>query len=177
MLFKKARKRNSKAFLEMMTSYQDQLYKTAWRYLRDEQDALDAVQEISYRAYKNIHKVKQPKYVKTWLIRIMINYCLDEINRKKKTVQVAAIYEDFKEEDKDAATKLDIENILQKLDEKYQLIITLKYYHQYTLTEIAESLDMPLGTVKTRLNRALEMLRLQMEKGSELDAGRRKEVK
>lgn len=177
MLFKKARKRDSKAFSEIMTSYQDQLYKTAWRYLREEQDALDAVQEVSYRAFKNIHKVKQPEYVKTWLIRIMINYCLDEIRRKKRTVPVADVYEDLKEEDQDATTKLDIENHLQKLNGNYQLIIVLKYYHQYTLTEIAESLDMPLGTVKTRLNRALERLREQMAEGSESDAGYRKEVK
>lgn len=176
-LFKKARKRDAAAFAELMASYQALLYKTAWRYLRDEQDALDALQEVSYRAFKNIHKVKQPEYVKTWLVRIMINYCLDEIKRKQRSVPVETFYEESPQEDPDTAQKLDIEQHIQDLDEKYQLIIVLKYYHQYTLKEIAESLEMPIGTVKTRLNRALELLRIDMGKGGELDAGDREEVK
>jgi RNA polymerase sigma-70 factor (ECF subfamily) len=61
------------------------MYKIAYSYFGNEQDALEAIQETTCRAYNNFHKLKQPQYFKTWLIRILINYCIDEKKRMKKS--------------------------------------------------------------------------------------------
>lgn len=166
--FHGTKSRNDQLFADLMMSYHNELYRTAWRYLKNEHDALDALQEVGYRAFRNFHKVKNPQYVKTWMIRIMINYCLDEMKRRKRVVPVGSLSEET-DQNCDCAVSLDIERYVQSLDEKYQLIIVLKYYHQYTLSEIAENLEIPLGTVKTRLNHSLELLRNQMQKEEDND--------
>ncbi|MDN3954526.1 RNA polymerase sigma factor [Sporolactobacillus laevolacticus] len=164
--FNRVKKRDDQLFTDLMASCHNELYRLAWHYLKNEHDALDALQEVSCRVYKHFHKVENPKYVKTWMIRIMINYCLDELKRQKKAMSVDSVPDRF-ETPPDQAAKLDIEQLVHGLDEKYQLIILLKYYHQYTLSEIAENLDIPLGTVKTRLNHGLERLRKQLDREEE----------
>ena len=73
----KARKGDTTAFIALMDMHKITLYRTAFAFLKNEQDALEAVQEITVRAYKKIHTVKNPRYMKTWLIKIMMNYCQD----------------------------------------------------------------------------------------------------
>ncbi|MFX3616290.1 MAG: sigma-70 family RNA polymerase sigma factor [Sporolactobacillus sp.] len=150
---------------EILLANRSELYRTAWRYLRNEQDTLEALQEVSYRAYKNLRTIRDPRYIKTWVIRILIHYCLDELKRRKRTIPVDTFPgESMSSSPLGTDDKLYLENKLHHLDEKYQLILVLKYYHQYTLTEIASSLKIPLGTVKTRLNHGLRLLREQIER-------------
>jgi RNA polymerase sigma-70 factor, ECF subfamily len=166
-LFKRVRKREEVAFSEFISEHKVQLYRMAFSYFKNEQDALDAVQEVTYRAYTKIHTVKKPEYAKTWLIRIMINYCLDELKKCQRSSHLtdhALIGEGVK--DPDVLDLLMIQQAVQQLKEMDQTIITLKYFHQYTLTEIAESLERPIGTVKTQLHHALQALR-EIMKGSE----------
>jgi RNA polymerase sigma-70 factor (ECF subfamily) len=85
-LVEKAIKGNEDAFLELIHSYQEPMYRTAISYLKNEGDALEAVQEVTYRAYRNIKTVKESAYFKTWLIRIMMNYCQDVIKKSKREV-------------------------------------------------------------------------------------------
>lgn len=65
-LIKKAVKGNKEAFYELISLYKEQLYKTAYAYLKNETDALEAIQEVTYRAYKNIKKLKQAHFFLTW---------------------------------------------------------------------------------------------------------------
>lgn len=85
-LVKRAIKGDEEAFLELMHSYQEALYRTAISYVKNEEDALEAVQEVTYRAYRSIKTVKEPAYFKTWLIRIMMNYCLDVLKRSNREI-------------------------------------------------------------------------------------------
>lgn len=166
-LFIRARKREELAFAEFIGEHKVQLYRTAFSYFRNEQDALEAVQEVTYRAYTKIHTVKKPEYAKTWLIRIMINYCLNEMKKRQRSLQFNNHEQnEVGVKDPDILDFLLIQQAVQQLKENDQTIITLKYFHQYTLTEIAESLNRPLGTVKTQLHHALQTLR-EIMKGSE----------
>lgn len=79
----RAIKGNDDAFVKLIGRYKLDLYRTALSYLRNEEEALEAIQEVTYRAYKNIGTVRDAQFVKTWLIRIMINYCIDQLNMKK----------------------------------------------------------------------------------------------
>lgn len=90
-LIKKAKKGDDRAFYELMKIHKIRLLKIAISYLQNEGEALEALQEVTFRAYRSIKKVKQPEYFSTWLIRIMINYCHDQIQKKKQMTDTSLL--------------------------------------------------------------------------------------
>ena len=162
-LLKEAQRGNDEAFFQLMSIHKEQLYRTAFSYLKNEEDALEALQEVTFRAYKNIRKVREPKYFTTWLVGIMMNYCIDELKRHKRLslnpdigVQ-SSIHNDYDR-------SLIVEEAISQLDPKLQEIVLLKYFQGLTIEQIADNLGSPTGTVKSWLNRALVRLRKQFEK-------------
>ncbi|MDQ0273007.1 sigma-70 family RNA polymerase sigma factor [Cytobacillus purgationiresistens] len=156
-LVKKAISGNDAAFLKIIHEVKLDLYKTAFAYLRNENDALEAVQEVTYRTYQNIKKLKKPAYFKTWIIRIMINYCNDTLKQRNKFVlgdQLLQL-EGYSEN----LTLMEIEDALQSLDERSREVLTMKYFNDLKISEIAILLDCPEGTVKTWLHKGLKSLR------------------
>lgn len=172
-----ARQGDSDAFYNLICEHKEQMYKIAYSYFRDNQDALEAIQEVTYRAYNNIHKLKNPQYFKTWLLRILINYCIDENKRKKKIVVLPDAVSAGQEEDIDS--KLEINHAIEKLNPNYRSIIILKYFEDLTINDIASVMEKPTGTIKTWLNRALKELRmiLREEEFDDGDAGRKAAVR
>lgn len=82
-----ARKGDDRAFLELIERHKTRLYKMAYVHLENEPDALEAVQETTCRAYIHLKKLKEPQYFGSWLMRILINYCLDELKRRQKSMR------------------------------------------------------------------------------------------
>lgn len=80
----RAKKGDETAFYSLMMNHKEQLFKIAYSYLKNEQDALEAIQEVTFRAFKHIRKLKEPDFFSTWLIRILINHCNDELHKKKR---------------------------------------------------------------------------------------------
>ncbi|AYC30071.1 sigma-70 family RNA polymerase sigma factor [Paenisporosarcina cavernae] len=146
---------DDEAFLTLFSTYQVDLYKTALAFLRNEHDAVEAIQEVTYRAYKKIHTVKEPSYAKTWLIRIMINYCQDQIKRKKRFRFLLP----SDERHVTPSNRLEIQELLQTLRPKDQELIYLKYILEVPIKEIAVVKNLPEGTVKSRLHRIVRELR------------------
>jgi RNA polymerase sigma-70 factor, ECF subfamily len=87
-LVKKAQKGDDKAFMKLFQQYEEDIYRMAYVYLKNESDALDVVQEVAYRSFKKIDTLKNPNYLKTWLIRIAITCSIDLIRKNKKVVQL-----------------------------------------------------------------------------------------
>lgn len=149
------------AFLTLIHAYKIDLYKTALAYLRNEHDALEAIQEVTYRAYRNIRKLRNKKYAKTWLMRIMINYCNDQFNKHKRLVfseklsDIEGVSDDYR--------RMELEDALFKLDERSREIIMLMYFHDLKIKEIAYEMGRPVGTIKTWLHQALKLLRSELE--------------
>ncbi|USK35283.1 sigma-70 family RNA polymerase sigma factor [Bacillus sp. F19] len=157
------------AFLLLMKQHKEQLYRTAFMYLKNETDSLEAVQEVTFRAYKSLHKLKEPAYFTTYLIRIMLNYCHDQMKRKKR-IQINNEELASSAAGTDSFVYLEIEEALHHLDEKYQNVILMKYFHDLKIKDIAQQLNCPESTVKTRLTKALALLRKQLdEKGGNFD--------
>ncbi|WP_245975424.1 sigma-70 family RNA polymerase sigma factor [Oceanobacillus chungangensis] len=156
---------DDEAFLRLMQAYKVDLYKTAIAYLRNQDDAIEALQEVTYRAYKNIRMVKEATYIKTWLIRIMINYCNDQLKRNKQIVindeiiVTHGIFENY--------TEMELRDAMQDLDERSREILMMKYFHDLKIKEIALVLECPEGTVKTWLNKALKELRKRIDGSGE----------
>lgn len=153
---KKAIKGDEQAFLQIMQLYKDILYRTAFAFLKNEHDAIEAMQEVTFRAYQKIHTVKEPRYVKTWLVRIMMNYCQDQMKKSKRYSSVEMLPEIGHSED---TTHLEINEAIASLTSGEQQLIFLKYFQNTKITEIAELEKIPEGTVKSRLHKALKSLR------------------
>ncbi|MFS0576082.1 sigma-70 family RNA polymerase sigma factor [Sporosarcina sp. 179-K 3D1 HS] len=159
-LVKKAQKGNDKAYLMLFRQYEADIYRMAYVYVKNKEDALDIVQEVAYQSYKKIGTLKKPEYFKTWLMKITINCALNLINKNKKVIP---LYLDFEvisgSEDEDIALTLSLHKLINALKEDEKSVILLKYYDDRTLKEISEILDIPLGTAKSVLYRALDKLR------------------
>lgn len=161
---KKAIKGDRQAFLGLIEPKKDKLYKIAYTYVKNEQDALDVIQETMFKAYTGIDKLKKPKYFDTWLTKILINVSITTLNKNKNITYleestIVLSYNNVNEYE----DKLDLENELDKLEKKYREVIVLRYFKDFTIKEISEILDIPLGTTKTYLYRGLESIRKSME--------------
>ena len=156
-LVKKAIEDDEEVLFELILGIKDKLYRIAYSYLKNEDDALEAIQETSYRAYLNIRKLKNPDFFKTWITRILINYCCDEVKRKKKFNNCNCFVKDIGYAE-DNTNLLALKNYINSLDKKYKDIIILKYFEDYTTKEISYIKQIPEGTVKTRLRRGLNIL-------------------
>lgn len=166
-LVKKAKQGNDDAFNELISNIQEKLYVTAYSYVNNKEDALDIVSEGVCRAYTSINKLKDEKLFNTWITRIIINLSIDVYKKNKRVVNLEEMGED-KNEEQGISTEeiLDLNKAVEILEPKYKIILQLKYYNGLTLAEIAEALEMPLGTVKTNLNKALKILRVELREES-----------
>ncbi|GGM24157.1 DNA-directed RNA polymerase sigma-70 factor [Paraliobacillus quinghaiensis] len=166
---KKAQKGNEKAFLKLFQEYETDIYRMAFVYVKNKHDALDVVQEVAYRSFKTIHTLREPAYCKTWLMKITINCAIDLIKRNKKIVPIKADYEAFMGVvDADIPLALTLEDLIDDLKEDEKSVVLLRFYHDLSFKEIAETLDIPLGTAKSILYRSLRKLRSAYVKGDEV---------
>jgi len=162
-LIKKAIKGNKRAFEEIMTHHYKQIYRTAFLYVHNQEDALDVVQEATYEALRSIHTLKQPQYFLTWLTRIIIR-CAGHVLTKRK--QVVPLTEDvlltLQSPDEHHEDTLTLLEELMKLKENYRTAIIFFYYHDHSIKTISELMNIPEGTVKTYLSRGKEALKKQL---------------
>jgi len=161
---KLAQKGDDNAFYELISERKGQLYKTAFAYVKNKEEALDIVSDTVYKAYISIKKLKEPSFFNTWLTRILINTSLDCINKSSRAISYKEnVSSEAKEILKDDEKIIDLKLAVDKLQGKYKTIVILKYFQDMTLMEIAKILQCPLGTVKTNLHKALEELRLDLK--------------
>ena len=147
-------------FIKDINENRIKMYKTAISILKNEDDANDAIQETLFSAYKNYNNLREKSYFSTWIIRILINKCYDIINKNKK---VAYIDDSITQNTMGETDKYDVENslewVLDKIDKDLKEIVVLYYYDELSVNEISEILEIPKGTVKSRLSRAREQIR------------------
>ncbi|MBL1229920.1 sigma-70 family RNA polymerase sigma factor [Enterococcus sp. BWB1-3] len=153
-LVKKAQKGSKEAFVQLIQGYERILYNTAYRFLRNEQDVADVLQETILTAYQKINQLKQPRYFNTWLCRILINQCKQLLNTEAYAdIEDYQISVDTKETD-----KLVLDELLNNLSSIYRIPLILYYYNGFSVKEISEILAEPLGTIKSRLARGRALL-------------------
>ena len=160
-LVKKARKGDDAAFEQLIGLYQDQLYRTAYLYVQNKEDALDIVQETVYKAYLSLEQLQKPNFFLTWLTRILIHNAYQVLNEKKKVQQLEDSREckDVRNVANRIEQNIDLQAAIGKLDENYQTVIILHYYYDLPINQIAWHMNVPEGTVKTYLHRARKSLK------------------
>ena len=163
-LAQKAKKGDGLAYAKLFNRYKDTLYYMVYKMVNNKSDAEDLTAEAFDRAFRNLHQY-DPKYAfSTWLFSIASNHSIDFI-RKHKSKRYSG--ESQLIEDTLQSTELNpeevlisqqqiaqIRELLQQLRPEYQTMLELRYFKGYSYNEIAEELDIPLGTVKTQLSRA-----------------------
>ena len=147
--------------VEYIKENQNKLYRIAFSYTKEEESALDIVQESIEKALKNIHQLKTTEYIKTWFYRIIINESLQYVKKNKKLIIYSIddleknIYweEDIQKDD------IDIYKCVQKLNDKLKTVIILRFFEDMKIEEIAKVTNTNVNTVKSRLYKALEELK------------------
>ena len=139
------------------------MYRVAWTYLGNDEDAADAISETVLVCYEKIETLKKDAYFKTWMIRILINQCKDILKHRSRIQSKAEMQESAFED----SGYIDCEwkEVLSCLDEKYRIILLLYYTREMDTREIAELLDISRNTVITRLARGRKLLKRELEGG------------
>lgn len=151
---------NEAAFLQLMQQYEEPLYRVAYSYMRNEHDAVEAMQELVYRSYRNIAGVKEPQYMGTWLTRVLINICHDMLRKQKREIPSDMLIERREQQGYEQTSELELLDALSQLNVEQRELIMMKYVEDRCNTDIAHILNIPEGTVKSRLHYALRKLRL-----------------
>ena len=125
--------------IDYVKENQEKLYRIAFSYSKVEDDCLDMVQEAIAKALKNINKLKEEKYLKTWFYRILINECLQDIKKKKRitTCELQEIENQIQWNDNINADGIDIYKHIQNLNEKLRTVIILRFFEDMKIEEIA----------------------------------------
>jgi RNA polymerase sigma-70 factor, ECF subfamily len=175
---KQVKKGDQNAFAEIVDLYKDKIYQLCYRMLGNAHEAEDIAQEAFIRAFVNIHTYDMSKKFSTWLYRIATNLSIDRIRKKKPDYYLDAevsgtdgltMYSQVSAEGalpEDELETMELQETIQKeilkLPDKYRTVIVLKYIDELSLKEIGDILDVPIGTVKTRIHRGREALRKQL---------------
>lgn len=161
----RAKNGDIRAIEELIHMHKVKLYKTARTFLSCEDDINEAIQSTLILLYQNITKLKNDKYFTTWLMRILINECKKIYNDKFKNNQKTISIEDYQEENIEEKDDYDFVNrALDTLDEKFRTIAVLYYYDEMSVKDISKILGISTGTVKSRLSRTREKLKIILEK-------------
>ena len=167
-LVRKAQKGDKNAFASLMEQNQLAMYRAAKAILHREEDVEDAVQEAICKAFYKLADLRQPKYFKTWLTRILINCCYDLLRQQKGMVPLEVLPEEGESLERDLP--LDVERALQFLGENDRLVLTLFYLNDMAVKDIAGMLRISEGAVKQRLSHGRKKFR-EVYEGQETGKG------
>ncbi|NOX47914.1 MAG: sigma-70 family RNA polymerase sigma factor [Chlorobi bacterium] len=166
---------DQKAYAELMDNYRDSLYFMLLKMTNNPHDAEDLTIEAFGKAFKKLHQYTPDYAFSTWLFKIASNNCIDFIRKKKKyTFSIDQNFDD--EEGSEMASRIPsqtldpegelvkkqkiklMREVVDKLKPHYRTLIELRYFKEFSYDEIAQELNLPLGTVKAQLFRAREFL-------------------
>jgi RNA polymerase sigma-70 factor (ECF subfamily) len=183
-LVQKALQGDEKAFARLLSRYKDTIYFMLLKMLNNRSDAEDLTIEAFGKAFKNLHQYSPTYAFSTWLFKIASNNCIDFL-RKRKGITISIENEDehsemsevarIKSKDLNPEEKLIrkqkailLQKVVRRLKPHYQELVELRYFREMSYEEIAEELNLPLGTVKAQLFRARQML-FKLIEGTEMN--------
>ncbi len=148
------------AFAQKVLDAEEAMYRVAKSMLSVDADCEDAVSEAILKAYSSLGSLREEKFFKTWLIRILINECRKIQKSNKKIVLYDEAMDNAAAPEKEDYT--DLYRAVMALPEKIRIAVVLYYIEGYSVTEIKSILTIPSGTVKSRLAKGRELLKQQL---------------
>jgi len=172
LLLERIQNGDKKAFAELVSEYEKPIYRICYRFFGNEEDSLDAVQEVFIKVYRYIGKFEGKSSLKTWIYRIAANTCITAFEKKKKEKEgffkvfsnwFNSFYQASPEDQviEQETSLLNVKTVTEKLSdlpEIYRMPVILKDIEGFSMDKISEILEIPLGTVKSRINRGRAIL-------------------
>lgn len=171
---------NEDAFGILMGRYENSLYGLIFKMVRNHEETQDLVQEAFIKSYNALASFNKQYSFSTWLFKIASNNCIDHLRKRKlKTTSIDAPIQtengslsqdlpdnSYSPERDSLRNELfsSINSIIEELPEKYKVVINLRHKEDNSYEEIAQTLDIPIGTVKARIFRAREILKKSITK-------------
>jgi RNA polymerase sigma-70 factor (ECF subfamily) len=164
---KKAKNGNKRAFQKLIEQEKEMLYKIAYLYTKDENDALDIFQETLIKALTSIHSLKDEDYFSTWITRILINNAKNYLSKKNRLIpmETGLLEQQVSNPMLNIDNKIDLFDAFNYLEEKEKSVVILRFYKDYTIQQIANVLDIPEGSVKSTIHRSLKKMRGNLKGG------------
>jgi len=187
-LVRRAQNDDPWAIEQLVLRYQKKVYQIAYQMLAgDEQEAQDLTQDTFLKAFRNIKRFKGNASFYTWLYRIVINTCLDARRRRRRWKEIffpwrlerpkeetrTSSLEDYPDPDKNANPLMmagkrqleqDLKKVINTLSERQRDIFQLKIFHEMSIPEIAQVMNLAEGTVKTHLYRATQVIQKKLKR-------------
>ncbi|GGI17615.1 RNA polymerase sigma factor [Gottfriedia solisilvae] len=152
-----------KELVDFIMNNKDDFYRLAYGYVKNSNDAIDILQDSIQKAISSKNNLKKEQSLKSWFYRIVINTSLDFLRKQKRLVVVdEETIQSYSSGINDHYTNIDLERSLEALPPKYKSVIILRYFEDLKIEEVAEILKESPNTIKTRLYKALELLRIKM---------------
>lgn len=159
------REKMQKRIEEAVLDSYESMYRIALTYVRDQEDALDIVQESVYKAIRNAGQVKNERYIQTWICKIVINTAMDFLRKNQREIPLEELFELQNEGKEDVYEDTDTLQALNILTERERAVIILRFFEDKKLEEIAVILNANLSTVKSLLYRSLAKLKIEIMEG------------
>lgn len=152
-----------KQLTDYVIKHMENHYRLAFSYVKNADDALDIVQESIYKALSSMNSLKNSSLMKTWFYRIVVNTSINFLRKQKKV----GVFDEETLSSLDGGAvdnyqDIDLQRALDALPAKYRIVVILRYFEDLKIEEVADILNENVNTVKTRLYKSLEMLRVQM---------------
>ena len=154
--------------IEYIKENQEKLYRIAYTYTKNQEKALDVVQEAITKSLENINKLRHEEYVKTWFYRILLNEAIKATKNDKTFVDYDSVEKELhiNSHENELVEKIDIYETIQKLNEKLKTVIILRFFENLKIEEIAYITKTNSNTVKSRLYKGMEEIRKEIERRS-----------
>ncbi|MUT68006.1 sigma-70 family RNA polymerase sigma factor [Paenibacillus sp. NEAU-GSW1] len=146
------------AFVRLIKACEPSMYRLSKSYVKTDADCADAIQETILKAFKALRTLREPQYFKSWLLRILINECNRLRKQRMQVIPIAELSEQGSYTHERSEQEQWLGEAVQSLEEELRVIVVLFYMEDMPLKEIAELIEVPEGTVKSRLYRAREKL-------------------
>lgn len=155
---------NYDSFVSFIKENQEKFYRLSYSYVGNRETALDLVQDAIISAFTNLNKLKNPEYIKTWFYRILVNTCLMYLRKNKKTPELTLLDENIpiKYDFRDNVEREDVLKAINKLNPDLKTVIFLRFYEDMKFDEISEVTKTNVNTVKSRIYKALEILKTEL---------------
>jgi RNA polymerase sigma-70 factor (ECF subfamily) len=180
-LISRARRGDVAAFEELISAYERKVYNLAYRMCGEREDAADLAQEALVRAFRAIGRFREQSQFSTWLYRIVVNVCLDHQRSRKRhptvsldepmpgedgdlTRQIVADTPDPQAHYEQLETQMAVQRAISRLSADHRTVVVMRDIQDMAYEDIAAALGLALGTVKSRLNRARQALREELQR-------------
>jgi len=175
LLIKEARGGSEEAFSALVSKYKGKVFRHAYAMMNDRGEAEDVAQDAFVKAFYSLHKLDNDFAFVSWLTRIVSNLCYDRLKKKQKSkhVQMENLEQNSLRHSSSPIdrtnTKLIIQEAMKKLSVEHRSALVLRDVQGYSYEEISEILNIPLGTVKSRINTARGILKKELSRGDEYE--------